>query len=548
MLRRYLVAGFWCMVFCASGWAADAEDMDSVQGNAGAAETYLQRALQAQSDRNFDTAQKLFEQYIALLPKKDQSYFRDILLVATRAELDLYKKASEDEQDEMIARFWNRYDPSPLTPENEHLIEHYRRVAYAREHFGKGRFPWDDRGDVYIRFGAPDHISWSGDIQAEMDRDIQDARQDFVNRKRLALRVVPGQPIFPVPQNTRWEYWVYVHLDHGTEFTFVSRFRNKYEFAQIPDGLSVSLISDLMAYQGEVIVRQIASRQPAVYETTFADLPVDFFYYPAGFRGEGEDTRLELYYGLPASEMARLPSDEQTDLVMLDRGVALYDSLWNEVHRTADQLSFRTPSDQQILDRAFIPGVLAFHMAPGPYRMAFQIRDVVSGKSRVYQQEIVLEDFSKTASLQMSDIELAFWVSETEETGPFVKRGLQVIPMSSRAFRADQNAFVYFEIYNLAQDAFGQSKYRVEYTFRSFEKRAAPARVLRGLGRALRLSEKDREVVASYQQTGSAREERAYVELDLKEADPGGQKVRVTVTDLLTDASVSKEITFRIDP
>ena len=511
--------------------------------------SYLEMARINQDAREFDAAQRFFELFIGLLPGEEQRIYHDISLVASRRELEIYKAASGDQKEELARRFWNRYDPAPLSRSNERLVEHYRRVAHAREHYSRGQFPWDDRGEVYIRFGPPDHISRWNDIQTERDPYIQDARQNFVNRKRIALRVLPGQPIFPVAGISRWEYWVYTELDEGTEVTFVNEHRDgRYTFAPIPSGLAPSLVSDLLEYHGPVVIQRVAARTPSTYSPDFADLPIDFFYYPADYRGQGGQTRLEVYYGLPASEVARLRVNEETDLVVLERGLTLYDSLWREVHRVQDTLSFHAPTQQQVLDGAFIPGELSFEMPAGSYHMSLQVRDEISGKSQVYNQEIVLEDYGSREALQISDIELAFWVSPTDEEGAFVKKDLKVIPMSSRAFRKNQNAFVYFEIYNLKEDAFGQTRYRVEYTFRSDKDRAAPARVLHGFGRLFRLSEKDREVVVAYDQAGDQPDEVAYVELDLTEAEPGGQLVRVTVTDLSTDREVSKEITFQIDP
>jgi len=378
---------------------------------------------------------------------------------------------------------------------------------------------------------------------------VQDARDHFVRRKRLALQVTPGQPIFPVPRNTRWAYWVYTHLEGGTEFTFVSRFFNdRYEFAPIPDGLGVGLTADLLAYQGQVVLNDLVSRAPWVYEADFSQLPIDFFYYPAAFRGKDGQTRLEIYYGLPASEMARLPVNEHTERVLLDRGVALFDSLWIEQHRVQDQLTFHMPSQQQILDNAFIPGVMTFEVKPGLNYLALQVRDVVSGKSQVYQQALTVSDFSDTTQIMMSDIELAFWIAPTKSEGEFDKKGLRVVPMASKAFHVDQTAFVFFEVYNLKKDKFGQTQYRVEYEFQSQEKGIAPVRALRGLGRMLKLRERSKEVTISYEQTGRSSEDVAYVELDLRDVEPGGQKVRIEVTDLVRDQKVRKEILFDIVP
>lgn len=509
----------------------------------------LAQAVRAQQTRDFEVAQTLFERYIAELPEAEQMLYKEISRIASAADIRIYNQAPEGEQAAVLDRFWDRVDPSPLTRANERLIEHYRRVAYARVNFGQGRFPWDDRGEVYVRFGPPDHVSSSGDVQIEMDRALQDARRDFVSRKRVALAVQPGQPIFPVPGHARWTYWVYLHLDGGTEFAFISRFRRStYEFAPMPDGLDVSLVTDVMAYHGGFILRDLSARKPAIDQMNFSDLPIDFYYYPATFRGEGEQTRLEIYYGLPASEMARLPVSEKVDRILLDRGVALFDSLWTEVHRVSDQLTFTMPSEQQMLDGAFVPGVLTFEAAPGLHYLAFQVRDVVSGKSQVYQQALALDDYSDRDRLMMSDIELAFWVAPSEEEGPFVKRGLKVIPMASKSFRKNQNAFVFFEIYNLTRDAFGQTKYRVEYTFRARERGAAPVRALRGMGRMLGLKERAREISIAYEQTGDRADDRAYVELDLQEVSTGGQQVRVSVTDLLSDRTVRKEMAFDIAP
>ena len=58
-----------------------------------------------------------------------------------------------------VEQFWLRRDPTPGTPENEFKTEHYRRMAYANEHFASSRPGWQtDRGRVYITYGPPDEI------------------------------------------------------------------------------------------------------------------------------------------------------------------------------------------------------------------------------------------------------------------------------------------------------------------------------------------------------------------------------------------------------
>src|SRR6202034_441218 len=58
-----------------------------------------------------------------------------------------------------IDEFWLRRDPTPGTVGNEFKDEHYRRIAYANEHFASQIPGWKtDRGRIYITFGPPDEI------------------------------------------------------------------------------------------------------------------------------------------------------------------------------------------------------------------------------------------------------------------------------------------------------------------------------------------------------------------------------------------------------
>ena len=66
---------------------------------------------------------------------------------------------NDDEREQFVEQFWLRRDPTPDTVENEYKEEHYRRIAYANEHFACGIPGWRaDRGRIYIRFGPPDEI------------------------------------------------------------------------------------------------------------------------------------------------------------------------------------------------------------------------------------------------------------------------------------------------------------------------------------------------------------------------------------------------------
>jgi GWxTD domain-containing protein len=95
----------------------------------------------------------------------DQSTYKpwleeDVAWIITAEERTVFKQLHNDqERDLFIAAFWSRRDPTPDTFENEVEEEHYRRIIYANEHFGKLIPGWkSDCGCIYILYGRPDEI------------------------------------------------------------------------------------------------------------------------------------------------------------------------------------------------------------------------------------------------------------------------------------------------------------------------------------------------------------------------------------------------------
>jgi GWxTD domain-containing protein len=84
----------------------------------------------------------------------------DVVYIITDEERAAFKHLNTDEErEQFIEQFWLRRDPTPDTAENEFKEEHYRRIAYANDHYASGIPGWKtDRGRIYITFGPPDEI------------------------------------------------------------------------------------------------------------------------------------------------------------------------------------------------------------------------------------------------------------------------------------------------------------------------------------------------------------------------------------------------------
>jgi GWxTD domain-containing protein len=99
---------------------------------------------------------------------------QDVAYIISDEERRAFRTLSNDEErDAFIENFWLRRNPNPDSPENEFREEHYRRIAYANEHFAAGKPGWKtDRGRIYISWGPADSIEshpTGGSYQRPMD-------------------------------------------------------------------------------------------------------------------------------------------------------------------------------------------------------------------------------------------------------------------------------------------------------------------------------------------------------------------------------------------
>lgn len=131
-----------------SGTAALAQDQSAPQDNSG----------KPPSSKELKKRQKdLFKE----LSPPDRFWLEnDVPDIITADERRAFLELStNEERDQFRESFWDRRNPDPESPVNSAKEEHYRRLAYADEHFSSG-IPGrkTDRGHIYIIWGPPDEI------------------------------------------------------------------------------------------------------------------------------------------------------------------------------------------------------------------------------------------------------------------------------------------------------------------------------------------------------------------------------------------------------
>ncbi len=562
------------------------ESVGLLEGVVAAPSPYQRRALLElaqvyQRRREYDRSQALFEAYVAGLETKEQALYYDLSLAAGGETLEQFQAASPEAWKGLSEAFWAGRDPAPVTGANERLLEHYRRLAFAREHFGTYVFPWDARGEVYIRYGNPDHVSRSKDIRLERDGRVVAVKERLIARagkagallardrqaqvvasmksmrgelrqeqnramgkarEQVAGSAILGWPVYPV--DGIWEYWIYAGVGSGIEVTFVQRnYPGPYDYVGMPMGMG-DIARIWREMHPQVQVQRAAARTPSTYRPDFATGPLNFFFYSAAFKGEAGETALEIYYGIPTGNLAYVAGEEGGSVARLVRGVAVYDEANRPVHRASQDMVLRGKGVVDTSAGTFIPEMDRVALPPGNYRLAVQVLDRVSGKSQVYKQDRLLQPYGDSG-LKLSDIELAASI-EVADRGRFLKEDIAVVPLASRAYLPGQPIFIYYEIYNLKRDEFGTTRYRVSYEVRSLEKKSIGARILRGLGKLMGKREEEGTITIEYEQTGVDSDERGYLELDMSGSEPGVQLLKVHVGDENSGENAMVTTTFTI--
>lgn len=572
-----------------------------------------------------ERADVYFTQYLASLPENERAIFEDIRLMTSASEYEAFTKMMGQDRDTFLTQFWAKRDPNLTSSVNERQLEHYRRVWYAQLHFSKKIKPWDQRGEVYVRFGEPDYRSRSDEPNFEQSLAVQRVKERLAMKiygSRLSAGAMmnasvgeagmvagdiqldaspmgatyPG-PVYPVRSlrtslgdgwefskeaegednidalaqmkllggangardalgvafrpvtgsndgsMVAWESWVYVDVGGGIEITFTDESgTGAYGFAPVPDDgrLPANQLATLTSLNSQVISERAAHVLPNHYVTPSNRNPLGFFYDLADFKSAQDGmTALEVYTAISHSD-ARVADPNKSQSFAI-QSVAALNVETGEVYRAEDDVFWRGQEGDVAASGSFVLKQARLDVPPGTYRFEVEVREVQSDRKGQYRQDVVVERYADT-ELQVSDLALSWQVTETDEDGPFVKNNLQVVPLPTRTYPTNHGIFVYYEVYNLQRDDFGQTKYQVEYTIRA---EASLGNIISRLARTI-TGKGQQEIGVGYEQVGQNATEANYVELDLSQCRPGQHRVWVEITDLVSGEKVVKDAGFTV--
>jgi GWxTD domain-containing protein len=134
-----------------------------------------------------------------------QKYFDQVKYLASDQEKEIYWELSATGKQNFLLNFWKSKDPTPETPENEFMMEHFRRLAYCERKFSGALN--SDMARIYIKYGSPMEVS-------------REASTATINRPlEIWTYALDGRREFVFVDRTSDGRYVLVHSNHPEEYS-----------------------------------------------------------------------------------------------------------------------------------------------------------------------------------------------------------------------------------------------------------------------------------------------------------------------------------------
>ncbi|NNM35238.1 MAG: GWxTD domain-containing protein, partial [Gemmatimonadetes bacterium] len=433
--------------------------------------------------------------------------------------------ADQAVREQALDIYWQTQDTWPSSLVNRRRLEYWKRLVEADVLFGDpdaARRGWTtEMGRAIVRWGRPDFMIYEPPSSAV---DLEDWRY-------RGVRLPPSTYIPSQEQLWVWTYrspaaWFSLLF---TDATYNSRWR--------AEGTTVQTM----------LAR--AKAQPMLFFDDSANAQFDLFVDNATF-ARGPERRVEFYASMRLVDRFGNPVDMDDREPLLVEW-AIYDDAEERIdyrrqELTSDRLrSNLTESLGQIWsgdDADELLTQLAARLEPGHYRLAIDVSSPSRGH-RGAQIYLNVPTSPPPGLLELSDLVLAteFVPFDPEQDIPsdFVKYAFGILPTPAGQFSStDQTAYVYFEAYNLDQDATRRTHFNVSYQI---------YRVPRGVDVALKGAELDLSDLEKMdpvgltfveERTGLAPEGHVVKggEVEIGDLRPGRYVLLVEVEDLLGEA------------
>ena len=440
-------------------------------------------------------AESTFKAALPRLPKLARERFEDIAPVASEEDTAALRRLPPPARAEFLRRFWREHDPDLASRENEAQLEYWARVAQAYFlYFDARRREWDERGEVYVRYGPPE-------------------RADYNPLGVRGVQLFATGPAYPL--NTL--VWSYPGL--GMQVQMQDRLLSEYYLLPISEYVEMDPRPDpeVMARRGDVLSSRGGRGVFPLLPPGAKPRPVDGIL--ARFSGE----RGPRLFG--QVETQGWPDDSLwAEWVVLDTAMV-------EVARAT-----RVPGVSACDPASLRAADFAADLPPGRYQVGITVRDW-AGRRGVFRAPVEL--WAAPATLTLSDAVVTCGRPDVSPPAPGAAPAVRLEANPAAVVSGAGPLTIYFEMYDLKPDESGQSRFEYECTVHSAEKdpRIWIQRLLQPRPRIPEISASRRE-----EQPGNLR--RQFVTIPVGELGEGRYRLDITVRDLNAGSEAVTRVLF----
>src|SRR5580704_15152909 len=551
---RTLIATAFSLAILIPGVPAQQVPQAQDPSNPPPPQTLTKEQRKAQKDKARRTLKELDSQYKQWLNE-------DVIYIISPEERNAFLQLdTNEEREQFIEQFWLRRSSNPDLPDNDFKEEHYRRIAYANEHYASGIPGWKtDRGRMYIMWGPADEVD-SHPSGGTYDRPMEEG----------------GGSTTTYPWETwRWRYLEGIGENIILEFVDPSG-SGEYHLTMDPSakdallhvpGAGLSLMESMgMASKTDRFTRSDGTYLP----TTMGGQPASM----------NEFSRLELYAkvnkppevkfkDLEAVVTSRIVRDQvhftwRTDYLKVTNDTVLVPvtiqvpngqlsftakegihsatlNIFGRVTTLTGRVvqTFEDPVSRDFPDSLYQQSLKlqsiyqkAVPLRPGLYRLDIVIKDVQSGNVGVVNTRLAVPRY-EDEKLEASSLILADQIEHVPAkqigTGQFVLGSTKVRPRLDSEFTTSDRMGIYLQVYNLKPD---DKTHKSSATFQFTVKKGAE--------QVLQFKETSEEM----KQTG----DQVTIErwLPLASLTPGKYTIEINATDGISNQSISKTADFTV--
>jgi GWxTD domain-containing protein len=485
----------------------------------------------------------------------------DVIYIISPAERTAFLQLStSEEREQFIEQFWLRRSSNPDLPENDFKEEHYRRIAYANEHYASGIPGWKtDRGRTYIIWGPADEVD-SHPTGGTYDRPMEEG----------------GGSTTTYP----WETWRYRYLEGIGENTIIEFVdpsgSGEYHMTMDPSekdalthvpGAGLSLMESM----------GLASKADRFSRSDGTNLPTTMGGQPASMN---EFNRLEQFAkvqqapavkfkDLEALVTSRIVRDQlhfawRTDFLKVTNDTVLVpvtiqvpnsqlsfqskdgvhsatmnvfgrvSTLTGRVVQTFEEAVSRDFPDSLFQQSVKLQAIYqkAIPLRPGLYRLDLVIKDVHSGNVGVVNSRLQVPRY-EDEKLEASSLIIADQIEHVPAkqigAGQFVLGSSKVRPRMQGDFTTADRLGIYMQVYNLKPD---EKTHHSDSTFKYTVKKG------------------DQQIMQFKETGGDMKQTGDQVTIErllpLATLAPGKYTLEVSATDALANQTISRSAEFTI--